>query len=168
MKCDFCSNDASIEIVVFVNGEAKKIKMCASCYKDKLKEMVQDMPKEWGGAMLAEQLNAMLEHADAEGLLAGGMQLHISDSDDIGEIMPEFHFEKAEVKKDPEVASARDIAFDKQYQSLRRKRRTLIQKLESALDREDYENCALYRDEIAKISDELVKLNEERKDPHGV
>ncbi len=168
MKCDFCSNDASVEIVVFVDGEAQKIRMCSSCYKEKLQEMMQNMPQEWGGVMLSEQLNAMLEKAE-EGGFFESMEFKVNRNPHSGE--EKFTFQKMSQEKPIEAdskKSARDIAFDEQLKSLRRKRSDAIEELELALEQEEYEKCAKLRDEIAEIGDALVRMNEERKNPHGV
>lgn len=71
MKCDFCDHDASIEIVVFVNGKAQKVRMCASCYQEKLSEMMGQIPKEWGGKELTDQLKEMLAQAQESGMMPG-------------------------------------------------------------------------------------------------
>ncbi len=167
MKCDFCSNDASVEIVVFVDGEAQKIRMCSSCYKEKLQEMMQNMPQEWGGVMLSEQLNAMLEKAE-EGGFFESMEFKVNRNPHSGQ--EKFSFQKKSQEKPvkSEAKSARDIAFDEQLKSLRRKRAEAVEALEIALEQEEYEKCAKLRDEIADIGDALVRMNEERKNPHGV
>lgn len=167
MKCDFCPNDASIEIVVFVNGEAKKIRMCPDCYKEKLQEMMENMPKEWGGAMLGDQLKAMMEKMEQSGALIQGLEFRVNR--DPARSKEEFTIEQvSKENEETRPKSARDRAFDEQLKALRRQRAKLVQELDIALAQEEYEKCAGLRDDIAKIGDDLVKLNEERKNPYGV
>ena len=71
MKCDFCDNDANVEIVVFINGKAQKVRMCSSCYQKKLAEMMGQLPKEWGGKELTDQIRSMLEKAQEGGFMPG-------------------------------------------------------------------------------------------------
>ncbi len=80
MKCDFCDNDANVEIVVFINGKAQKVRMCSSCYQKKLAEMMGQLPKEWGGKELTDQIRSMLEKAQEGGFMPG-MEVSFLQSD---------------------------------------------------------------------------------------
>lgn len=208
MKCDFCDHDASIEIVVFVNGKAQKVRMCASCYQEKLAEMMGQIPKEWGGKELTDQLKEMLEKAQESGMMPG-MEVSflqpdepnippIRDDENEEELISPEDAEKEEaddreeghgenpfqfnpfqklfasersdnLDKNPEkTTNARDLALARTRRELRKRRRTLLEKMQLALQEENYELCAQYRDELNKIGDDLILLNEERKDPYGV
>ena len=72
---------------------------------------------------------------------------------------------KVEEKKTE--SSLQEKAYDMQRRALRRQRKDYMRKLEQALADENYEDCALFRDEINRIGDAIVQLNEERKDVHG-
>lgn len=136
MQCDFCPNEATIEIAINMNGEMKTLHLCASCYEEKMEEFLQQMPVEWGDQNLAHQLRTMLRQGS-----------------------------KAEEKK--METSPQEKAYDMQRRALRRQRKDYMRKLEQALADENYEDCALFRDEINRIGDAIVQLNEERKDVHG-
>lgn len=202
MKCDFCDNDANVEIVVFVNGKAQKVRMCSSCYQKKLAEMMGQLPKEWGGKELTDQISSMLEKAQEGGFMPG-MEVSFlqsdmpnvppmedaadaeeksdedADDEESGDgtsqlnpfrqlFMPMDGKETIETKEEKTATSARDLAFAKQRKQLRNRRNALVQKMQMALQEEDYEKCAAYRDELNDIGDALLRLNEERKDPYGV
>ncbi|MDY3052158.1 MAG: UvrB/UvrC motif-containing protein [Ndongobacter sp.] len=164
MQCDFCSNEATIEMVMIVDGQAQKVRMCPSCYKKKIEEMVEQLPKEWGGSLLAEQLKAVFEQLDSDGRLVGGLEMRITR--EVGEHGEMMNVEKMERRGTAE--SARERAFEEQLRSLKRQRVEATRAMEQALAEEDYEACAKYRDRIAEIGEELIRLNEERKDPYGV
>lgn len=172
MGCDFCSNDASIEIVVFIDGEARTIKMCPNCYREKLEEMMDNIPQEWGGELLNQQLQSMLDKVESEGGLFEGIEFKVTR--DVENNEEKFTIERSSKSLDEEEQntrpqrSARDLSLSKQRKNLRRQRTKKMQELEMALDQEDYEYCAFLRDEITRIGDELVNLNEERKNPYGV
>lgn len=196
MQCDFCPNEATIEIVIFVNGEAQKVRMCASCYKQKLSEMMENLPQEWGGKQLTDQIRDMLEKAEEAGVLQQGFEVNFINTDGVsgkvsasmepdateedeeGSAVQTFHFnpfrdlqmgmpkEKAEPRET--ATSAREQAFAQQRKAFIERRNALMQKMQIALDAEEYEKCALYRDELSEIGDALIRLNEERKDPYGV
>lgn len=233
MQCDFCNNEANIEIVTFVNGEAKTIRICSSCYKEKLEEMMKLFPKGFGGGIFGSQLQDMLDRVEKNGPPFDRLQIQfkmpskfgddpgslniksIDDDDQDGDhdedeaenftnfkINKELlessgmfsedtaaFFEKVfdqlekaqgpipdleshkELKRKMEgkgVQTARDSAFEAQYESLIKQRNRLVRRMNSALAAEEYEECAEIRDEISKVSDSLVKLNEERKKPNGV
>lgn len=191
MQCDFCSNDANIEIVVFVNGQPKKMHLCSSCYQEKLEEMADHLPEEWGGKQLGEQIRSMLEKAQEAGGLIQGMEfsMHAPEEDlDASDLFQEADEEEEEKrpsfgfpplenlsssasasKKDRGgEKSARELAFAKQRKSLLGQRAKLLEKMQFAIQAEDYEACARYRDELDQIGDSLLRLNEERKDPYGV
>lgn len=181
MKCDFCGNDASMEIVVFVNGEAKKIRLCSSCYKEKLQEMAQQLPKELGGNLNMEQLQEMLNKMQELGGFQG-MEIHVPDgaeglwssnmnpfAKNGGIDVEDAIIVDDDLNKDKKQGqSARDLVFNKQLEELRKKRAIAIRNMEAALQAEDYESCIRYRDEIERTGEDLVRLNEERKDPYGV
>ncbi|MDD7593474.1 MAG: hypothetical protein PUJ57_04500 [Peptoniphilaceae bacterium] len=202
MQCDFCPNEATIEIVILVNGEAQKVRMCASCYQEKLQEMMGALPQKWGGKELTDQIRTMLEKAQEDGTLYQGVEFNFiapdapvpeeaEDEDEDEEAEDEdavmidaeklfrqmqMHLDlhpfgerhhEAHAKRD-EGKSARELAFDQQRKSLLSQRTQLIQKMQIALNEEDYEKCAHYRDDLDRIGDALIQLNEERKDPHGV
>lgn len=217
MKCDFCSNEASIEIVVFVNGEAKKVHMCHQCYQEKMNGMLKHLPKEMGGEDLSKQLREMLEQAEKEGGLFNSMQFKFhapgaapSDFEDLdpededdssldeddfleshregeasfpGNSMPEALFEELfknssgreqetahrskEEEKSQEVSTEERMARLKKKR-LRRLRTQYLRRMQLAIAQEDYEQCAIYRDELKQIADQLVRLNEERRKTHGV
>ena len=76
MQCDFCPNEATIEIVILVNGEAQKVSMCASCYQEKLQEMMGALPQKWGGKELTDQIRTMLEKAQEDGTLYQGVEFN--------------------------------------------------------------------------------------------
>ena len=209
MKCDFCDHEANIEIVIFVNGKAQKVRMCASCYQERLSEMMDQLPEEIGGQQLTDQIRNMLEQANAGGPFFQGMEFSFHPTFDMehqpGAADEEDMEEQAEAQEaeddagaeeglvsEREIpfppfeelfrglgsqsrkenheppASARDRAFAQQRRDLKRRRRELVAKMQIALQEEDYETCALYRDELNATCDALVKLNEERKDPYGV
>lgn len=136
MQCDFCPNEATIEIAINMNGEMKTLHLCASCYEEKMEEFLQQMPVEWGDQNLAHQLRTMLRQGSKAG------------------------------EKKTET-SPQEKAYDMQRRALRRQRKDYMRKLEQALADENYEDCALFRDEINRIGDAIVQLNEERKDVHG-
>lgn len=205
MKCDFCDHDASIEIVVFVNGKAQKVRMCASCYQEKLSEMMGQIPKEWGGKELTDQLKDMLSKAQESGMMPG-MEVSFLEQDE--PVVPamdddESSRESESVQNEEEenaeeseeenpfrfnpfqklfttehksttensrekTANARELALKRTRQQLRKRRRKLLDNMQLALAEENYELCAQYRDELNKIGDDLILLNEERKDPYGV
>lgn len=207
MKCDFCDHDASIEIVAFVNGKAQKVRLCASCYKEKLAEMMGQIPKEWGGKELTDQLKEMLEKAQESGMMPGvevsflqqdgptvppmsdeedgeeealaeDASQEVDDSSQEEEENP-FRFNPFQTlfaterndsldKSEEKSTNARDLALARTRRALRKRRRTLLDKMQLALQEEKYELCAQYRDELNKIGDDLLLLNEERKDPYGV
>lgn len=204
MKCDFCDRDASIEIVVFVNGKAQKVRMCASCYQEKLSEMMGQIPKEWGGKELTDQLKEMLAQAQESGMMPGmevsflqqdeptippmeaedeeeesTMVEETSEDTQNGEEENPFRFNPFQKLFAPErtdktapsaekTTNARDLALERTRHQLRKRRHTLLEKMQLALQEENYELCAQYRDELNKIGDDLLLLNEERKDPYGV
>lgn len=78
MKCDFCDNEANIEIVTFVNGEAQTVRLCSSCYKEKIGELVDSLPEGFGSTFLSQQLQALLEKAEEEGLPFNHMQIQMN------------------------------------------------------------------------------------------
>lgn len=160
MKCDFCSNDASIEIVVFVNGKARKLRMCPSCYEAKMHEFMEELPQEWGGDMLTEQIKSLMNNGKIQEILQEGLEMLSKASDD--------SFDEESLEMNKEVASARDIALEQQLRNLRKQRSFLLEEMSFALEEENYEECAKLRDKISAIGDDLVRLNEERMDPHGV
>lgn len=196
MQCDFCPNEASIEIVIFVNGEAQKVRMCASCYQEKLQEMMGAIPKEWGGKELTDQIRHMIEHAEENGAMYQGVEFNIlskeptdkeveevSTSEDEAERFVQalrrvasrsfwegHHAHEPRESREPreENKSAREKAFDAQRKNLLAQRHKLTQQMQVALNEENYEKCAQYRDALDRIGDALLQLNEERKDPHGV
>ena len=137
MRCDFCPNEATIEIAVNMNGEMKTLHPCASCYEEKIEDFLQQMPVEWGNQEMVQQLRSLLRQ------------------------------EPVKEDKKREDPSPRDKAYDMQRKALHRQRKDYMRKLETALADENYEDCAFYRDEINRIGDAIVQLNEERKDFHG-
>lgn len=160
MKCDFCSKPANIEILTFIGGQERKIHMCADCYREKMQELIHNMPEEWGGAAAAENLQKMFREAE-KAMTEGQLQLNLSAFG-----MPNPPIFSKEEKKEED--SARSKAFEAQLQNLKKQREELTRSLQWAMEREDYERCAEYRDRIAAIGDALIRLNEERKDPYGV
>ncbi len=136
MKCEYCSNDANIEIAINFNGQVRILHLCESCYREKMEDFMKLLP---------------------DG--AANEEMESSLTDQLKELLS-----KQEHKT---IESGSDRAYRMQRKALRRKRADFMNKLEEALDQEDYEHCALYRDEIARISDELVRLNREREDVHG-
>lgn len=189
MKCDFCSNDANLEIVVFVNGKPQKLHLCSSCYEEKLQEMAEMMPEEWGGQALSEQIRSLLERAKNEGGSISSMEFSVINPEEIDDennleeadeleeggepvknVFNPFSFLTNKVKKneEEEKASARELAFSRQRKSLLKSRAKLLEQMREALIEENYEQCAIYRDQLDQIGESLLLLNEERKDPHGV
>lgn len=142
MQCDFCPNEATIEIGINMNGEIKTLHLCASCYEEKMKEFLSLMPAEWGNQELSQQIQEMLGKS----------------------MVSKLDKEKSEKRE----SSPQERAFDMQRSALHRQRKDYMRKLEAALMEENYEECALFRDEINRIGDAIVQLNEERKDLHGV
>ncbi len=141
MQCDFCDNEANLEIKMSINGEIRTLHLCSSCYNEKMQEMLSNIPEEWGGEELSRQVMEIMNR-----------------SADFREMPKE---EKAD-EGDPY-----DKAYRYQRKSLRRQRAEYTRMLEMALENEDYEHCAIYRDEINRIGDALVRLNEERKNVNG-
>lgn len=138
MQCDFCGKDANIEIKMGLNGEMRTMHLCSDCYHEKMQDMIANIPQEWGGEELGRQVREILDNA------------------------PDFN-----PIKDEENTSG-DKAYEYQRKSLKKQRNEYIRMLEAALEAEDYEHCAIYRDEINRIGDALVRLNEERKNLNGV
>lgn len=141
MRCDFCDNEANLEIKMSINGEMRTLHICSSCYNEKMQEMLSGIPEEWGGEELSRQIREIMNNS------------------------AEFQsYPKIEKEADEDPA---DKAYRYRRKSLRRQRAEYTRMLEMALDNEDYEHCAIYRDEINRIGDALVRLNEERKNVNG-
>ncbi len=141
MQCDFCDNEANLEIKMSINGEMRTLHLCSSCYNEKMQEMLSNIPEEWGGEELSRQVMEIMHRSS------------------------EFGPMPKEEKEDEEGPD--DRAYRYQRKSLRRQRAEYTRMLETALENEDYEHCAIYRDEINRIGDALVRLNEERKNVNG-
>lgn len=178
MKCDYCSNEASIEILIHVNGQRKSIHLCSDCYRSKMEEMAASLPDQWGGKELASQIRHMLDQESFPDQIPRTVELHFVNDKMSPEESQAFQsfvsrklMEEPTSQEDPadlNELTGRGSAFIRERKSLLRQREIAVERLENALDHEDYENCAEYRDRIASIGDALVRLNEERKDLHGV
>lgn len=178
MQCDFCSNEASIEISLHINGQTQAVHLCSSCYRKKMNEIASSLPDQWGGRELAKQIQSMLDHEGFPDQIPRTIELHFAHDQLSPEESLAFQsfvsqklMEPMETEDDQtglDELTGRGSAFTRERKSLLKQREIAVERLENAMDHEDYENCAEYRDRIAKIGDALVRLNEERKDLHGV
>ena len=164
MKCDFCSNDANIELAMIINGETKKIHLCSRCYKERVTEMMDQLPEILKDEAMGEQIRELLKNTDPG---SASMQLFSNETD--GKEPGEFFSggDITEGKKEPSK-SAREYAFEQQRQQLKKKQMELSLRMQEALSAENYELCAQLRDEIEHVGDQLILLNDERKNPYGV
>lgn len=150
--------------------------MCADCYAERMKEMIKNIPAEWGGATM-EQMQNLLDMIQNAATDANGSPLQIDievEESPNGQMFKTVFTPSGSVnqgtdeRREDEAAPPWEKVRNRQSAILKRRRGELLKKLDASMSCEDYESCAQIRDQIAEINDQLVQLNDERKAPHGV
>lgn len=60
MQCDFCNNEASMEIVMVVGEQTHRIRMCSTCYREHMEKLMNLFQGELNEKELQEQMQLAL------------------------------------------------------------------------------------------------------------
>lgn len=180
MQCDFCNNDASMEIVMVVADETHRVSMCGSCYQEQMKKMTELFQGQLNPQELQEQMQRALiefiEHDKGRHDADLEKERHAQALEELREYVKKLlplddEDEENAVEEDDELRVNAKEVDDPIFAHIRKNmaiRRRLVKKMEKALAREDYEQCAELRDNIREVSNEIVEWNEKRKATNGV
>lgn len=93
MQCDFCDNESNIELTIFIEGQAKTIRICSSCYEKKLEEFTKSLPDGWNAQLLAKQVKEVIEQAEKDGVMPESIELTIQDAELTEDMMKKYFAE---------------------------------------------------------------------------
>ena len=155
LKCDLCSNQATVHLTQIVNHKVHKVDLCESCAQAKgvtdpsgfsladllLKASLNPEPSRSTG-LKCEQCGYTPDEFKRTGRF-GCPQCYSTFSAVLEPMLNNMHKGTAHTGKIPERAMERKTLFDRLHK--------LQSDLQSAIDAERYEEAAKYRDEISQI-----------------
>lgn len=87
MKCDFCEQDAVMEVVIHAGEHEHTMYLCMDCYKEKLEEVARVLPPEFGQDMLLAQLRESVSQLEQQAEQGMYMQFQVHMPPNIMEML---------------------------------------------------------------------------------
>lgn len=153
LKCDLCSNSATVHLTQIVNNKVHKVDLCESCAQAKgvtdpsgfsLSDLLLKAslnPEQSESPVRCEQCGYTQQEFKKHGRF-GCPQCYETFSHEIGEMLDTMHKGTTHTGKVPQRALARKSLYDRLTQ--------LEDELNEAIKSERYEDAARYRDEISQ------------------